>query len=115
MNRPASAFGSRRPAWHVVSFAPLAAVLLLAASQVVAQQGEPYVIKHYTIDGGGGWSTGGEFTIEGTIGQPDAEAVQPSGGGVFAITGGFWSGVTESSGELPDRMFSDGFENRQGL
>jgi hypothetical protein len=40
-----------------------------------------------TIDGGGGTSTGGVFTVSGTIGQPDAGTM--SGGG-FTLSGGFW-------------------------
>jgi len=46
----------------------------------------PYV-PWSTIDGGGGASSGGGFTISGTIGQPDAGAM--SGGG-FTLAGGFW-------------------------
>jgi hypothetical protein len=40
-----------------------------------------------TIDGGGGTSTGGVFTISGTIGQPDAGKMS---GGNFTLAGGFW-------------------------
>ena len=41
-----------------------------------------------TIDGGGGTSTGGDFSLTGTIGQPDAGA---STGGSFSMEGGFWA------------------------
>ncbi len=41
-----------------------------------------------TVDGGGGASTGGVFTVHGTIGQPDTGAMS---GGNFSLTGGFWS------------------------
>ncbi|MBM4108262.1 MAG: hypothetical protein FJ255_05545 [Phycisphaerae bacterium] len=47
-------------------------------------------IDWHTIDGGGGTSAGGSFTVSGTIGQPDAGPVMS--GGVFALTGGFWAG-----------------------
>jgi len=41
-----------------------------------------------TVDGGGVMrSTGGEFELSGTIGQPDAGVMQ---GGTFLLTGGFW-------------------------
>jgi hypothetical protein len=43
----------------------------------------------FTIDGGGGTSAGGNFSLSGTIGQPDASA--PMTGGIFSLTGGFWS------------------------
>jgi hypothetical protein len=43
----------------------------------------------FTNDGGGGTSAGGNFSLMGTIGQPDASA--PLTGGIFSLTGGFWS------------------------
>ncbi len=46
-------------------------------------------IDWYTIDGGGGASSGGTFALTGTIGQPDAGT--QSGGG-FECAGGFWGG-----------------------
>jgi hypothetical protein len=61
-----------------------AAMLLAAASR--AQQ---FTIDWHTIDGGGGTSTGGVFTVSGTIGQPDAGG--PMTGGNFSLTGGFWA------------------------
>lgn len=49
-----------------------------------------YAIDWFTIDGGGGASSGGNYSINGTIGQPDAGAMN---GGPYALVGGFWSGV----------------------
>ncbi|HKX50078.1 MAG TPA: hypothetical protein VJQ48_06550 [Candidatus Binatia bacterium] len=49
-----------------------------------------YKIEWYTIDGGGGTSSGGEYTLSGTIGQLDAGLVA---GGNYAIYGGFWGGA----------------------
>jgi hypothetical protein len=46
-----------------------------------------YSIDWSTIDGGGGTSTGGVYSVSGTIGQPDAGAM--SGGG-YSVSGGFW-------------------------
>jgi hypothetical protein len=48
-----------------------------------------YSIDWFTIDGGGGASTGGVYQVAGTIGQPDAGG--PMNGGNFSVTGGFWS------------------------
>ena len=48
-----------------------------------------YSIDWYTIDGGGGTSSGGSYVLTGTIGQPDASSSQ---GDVFIIMGGFWPG-----------------------
>lgn len=60
--------------------------LALTAGSAVAQS---YSLNWATIDGGGGTSTGGVFTVRGTIGQPDAGG--PLTGGSFAVTGGFWA------------------------
>ena len=49
---------------------------------------QTYSIDWHTIDGGGGTSTGGVYSVSGTIGQPDAGAMS---GGNFSVTGGFWS------------------------
>jgi hypothetical protein len=50
---------------------------------------QSYSIDWFTIDGGGGASTGGVYSLSGTIGQPDA-TVQPLTGGNFSLDGGFW-------------------------
>lgn len=48
-------------------------------------------MEWFSMDGGGGTSTGGVYTVSGTVGQPDAGSMA---GGQFAIQGGFWSVVT---------------------
>jgi hypothetical protein len=50
-------------------------------------QAQTYSIDWFTIDGGGGTSTGGVYSVSGTIGQPDAGHLT---GGNFALDGGFW-------------------------
>jgi hypothetical protein len=50
---------------------------------------QSYSIDWFTIDGGGA-SSGGVFSVSGTIGQPDANA-QPMTGGQLSLVGGFWS------------------------
>ena len=59
----------------------------LCATSAHAQS---YSIDWFTIDGGGGTSTGGVYSVSGTIGQPDA-SLQPMTNGNFSLTGGFWS------------------------
>jgi hypothetical protein len=63
--------------------------LLLSALWLRAW-GQSYSIDWSTIDGGGGTSTGGVYSISGTIGQPDASQ-QTMTGGNFSLVGGFWS------------------------
>jgi hypothetical protein len=53
--------------------------------------GQSYSIDWSTIDGGGGMSTGGVYSVSGSIGQPDAGTM--SGGG-YSLAGGFWSVVS---------------------
>lgn len=59
---------------------------LALATAAIAQN---YSIDWYTIDGGGGTSTGGVYSVSGTIGQPDAGAVMT--GGNYSLQGGFWA------------------------
>ena len=47
-----------------------------------------YSIDWSTLDGGGGTSTGGVYSVTGTIGQPEAGATMR--GGDFTLEGGFW-------------------------
>jgi hypothetical protein len=52
---------------------------------------QDYAIDRFKVAGGGGTSSGGAFSLTGTIGQPDAAA--PVSGGAFVLSGGFWGGV----------------------
>lgn len=51
----------------------------------------------WTIDGGGGTSSGDGFTITGTIGQPDAGTAS---NGTYTLLGGFWPGPAVAT-EVP--------------
>ena len=48
-----------------------------------------YDLSSYTIDNGGGVSTGGPYIVRGTIGQPDAAYSESSS---YELLGGFWPG-----------------------
>ena len=48
-----------------------------------------YSISWYTIDGGGGTSSGGSYQLTGTIGQPDAGYHDEA---PYELLGGFWVG-----------------------
>ena len=60
-------------------------LVILAASAASGQ----YELSWFTIDAGGGQSTGGQYKLIGTIGQPDAAW---SRGGGYELLGGFWPG-----------------------
>ena len=66
-----------------------------------AQSGGTFSISRYTIDGGGSISSGGTFSLKGSIGQPDAGEVMS--GDVYRLNGGFWKADS-------DIIFSDDFE-----
>ena len=62
---------------------------LLAVLFVSPWAGADYEISWYTIDGGGGTSSGGPYVLTGTIGQPDADWSEGDG---YELLGGFWPG-----------------------
>jgi hypothetical protein len=66
---------------------PFKLALLLAAATCISGFAQSYSIDWFTIDGGGGTSTGGVYSVSGTIGQPDAGRMT---GGNFTLDGGFW-------------------------
>ncbi|MCX6026041.1 MAG: hypothetical protein NTY23_07275 [Chloroflexi bacterium] len=73
---------------------PMFACLALLALVVpaLAQSGGGYELTWSTIDGGGGASTGGDYSLAGTIGQPDAGQMSS---GSYEVGGGFWSAFSE--------------------
>jgi len=65
-------------------------LVLCLFTGALSSYAQNFSIDWFTIDGGGGTSTGGVYSLSGTIGQPDANP-QPLIGGNFALVGGFWS------------------------
>ena len=63
---------------------------LLLAGSLWAATGDGFDLSWFTIDGGGGPSVGGGFTLEGTVAQPDGDLLQGDG---FTLQGGFWGGA----------------------
>jgi len=63
-------------------------IVLLLFPPLALAAGAP-ALSFWTVDGGGGMSTGGAFTLFGSIGQPEAGTMA---GGGLALVGGFWSG-----------------------
>ena len=72
----------------------LCLAIVPAALAVAAIQAAPdasasgFAIPWWTVDGGGGVSEGGDYSLSSTLGQPDAGSM--SGGG-YTLAGGFWS------------------------
>jgi len=71
-------------------FGLVVGLVLLLSGGALAQGG--YDLSWWTADGGGQtFSTGGGYSLGGTIGQPDASLLSGSG---YTLAGGFWSGAT---------------------
>ena len=62
---------------------------LLASAFCLPARAQQYSIDWYKVAGGGGTSTGGTYSVSGTIGQHDAGG--PMTGGNYSLTGGFWA------------------------
>ena len=72
------------------------AALFIVAAAFAAEELTPSInMNWFTIDGGGGTSSGDGFDMSGTIGQPDANLVMTGPG--FEFSGGFWAGVKKST------------------
>ena len=62
---------------------------LLAFAFCLPSLAQSYSINWSKIAGGGGTSTNGQYSLSGTIGQPDASGAMT--GGNYSLTGGFWA------------------------
>lgn len=60
-------------------------VFLAAVFSATAQEAH---VNWFSLDGGGGSGSGGDYSVSATIGQLDAGAMS---GGDYAMQGGFWS------------------------
>ena len=69
----------------------LTAMIAVAA---IASPTEDFTLDRHTLDGGGAMNmTSGDFTLSGTLGQPDAG--DPLVSGDFELVGGFWTAFAE--------------------
>ena len=61
---------------------------ILALTAVALAEPTNFAISWWTVDGGGGHATGGDYALNGTAGQFDAHTAAT--GGDYAVNGGFW-------------------------
>lgn len=61
--------------------------LLLAGASLALAQGGSFTLDWWTVDGGGGTSRDGRFTLQSTIGQPDAGQMNS---GTYTLLSGYW-------------------------
>jgi hypothetical protein len=78
----------RRTLIRLLAIGAIATLILAARAAVVAQTG--YELNWWTVDGGGGASTGEAYALGSTAGQPDTGTAT---GGDYALSGGFWAGT----------------------
>jgi hypothetical protein len=89
-----------RDAWIAVAGAIGWAVVVAAQPTAAAENGradDPTAlvvdqVVTWTVDGGGGESSGGSFALTATVGQPDAGTVSRCG---LVLDGGIWTGAVD--------------------
>ena len=73
-------------------------LLLLVVASLTAAQGNSFSIPWWTVDGGGGMSSSGRYTLHAAIGQPDAGTMS---GSHFTLLTGYWDGLDRYAVSLP--------------
>jgi hypothetical protein len=71
-----------------------AASLLLVSGMVHAQTGDGYDLTWWTVDGGGGESSGDGYRLTGTAGQPEPGPALVGDG--YTLVSGFWPAAAAS-------------------
>jgi hypothetical protein len=74
----------------------LVLALALVGGALAAGQAFSPSLSWWTADNGGGQSAATGYTLNGTIGQPDAGAQMA--GGVYNLSGGYWGSSAPSTG-----------------
>ena len=81
-------------------------LLLLLTLPALAQSGGGFDLSWHTVASGGGtFSSGGDYTLGGTIGQPEAGSMA---GGDYMLSGGFWASVTGHEIQLSNNTVLEG-------
>ena len=83
--------------WRTIRALAALGALLLLSTVFLARAGGGYDLAWWSVDGGGvvAAGSGGNYTLSGAAGQPDAS--RWAGGG-YELVGGFWS-VAASAGK----------------
>lgn len=72
-------------------------------ASAISKSGRADGMAAWSVDSGGGESSGGDFSLTAAIGQPDAGVVSQ---GDTVLSGGIWAGALDSG-----CLFCDGFES----
>lgn len=80
----------KRYSMHMLLVVGILALLppVLSGAASLVQDG--FELASWTVDAGGGASSGGRYDVQGSIGQPDTGSMSGAGaGGTYAVNGGF--------------------------
>jgi hypothetical protein len=72
---------------RTIGYCILGILTILLAHTAYAQVND-YAVSWWSVDGGGGVSSGGQFALQATAGQADAAIMD---GGTYTLTSGFWA------------------------
>ena len=72
-------------------------------STVALKDGRADEMSAWSVDSGGGESSGGDFSLTAAIGQPDAGLITQCG---TVLAGGLWAGAVDL-----ESLFCNGFES----
>jgi uncharacterized repeat protein (TIGR01451 family) len=81
------------PGRRIARAAGTCTLLAVGLAAPTLAQAQPYDLSWHTIDGGGGVSSGGPYTLSATAGQPDAGG--PFAGGTYVVRSGFWAVIAD--------------------
>jgi hypothetical protein len=98
---------------HTTEMNPFAKRLVILVGMLMATTGlaQDFAIDSFTLDSGGGTSSGGIFAVSGSITQPEPDAM--SGGG-FSVAGEFLSLVAAVPSPTPVTSVTI-FDNTRGI
>lgn len=68
-------------------------ILVVSAVLAVDAMSGGFQVNWFNVDGGGGASSGGDYSIGGTAGQTDAGTLS---GGDYTVSGGLWASSVNS-------------------
>lgn len=89
----------------------------LTVGTVATVSAAPFELEWRTVDGGGRmFSTGGAYSLGGTIGQHDAGSFSsPMSGGAYSLVGGFWPGAATVTCGCPGNTNGDSVKDGRDI
>lgn len=80
---------------HIIVAVVLVLLIVLVSAVTVQAQPSEYSVPRWTVDTGGGRSSGGQYNLDGIAGQPDAAVLSSD---KYTLSGGFWVGGVSHQG-----------------